>query len=135
MKKGFTLIELLVVVTIILLLSGLGVVAFTGAQRKARDNKRKSDLEQVRSALEMFRDDNDVYPAGNGWSQLDVLVTDNYIDELPLDPKGYSYYYGADADGYTYYLCAYLEAGNGGALDCTTQCAAPEDCNYEVSNP
>lgn len=133
-KSAFTLIELLVVTTIILLLSGLGVVAFTGAQKKARDNKRKADLEQVRAALEMYRDDEDVYPTG-GLSDAEAALTGgNYLDSMPTDPKGYSYYYSS-TNGYTYTLCAYLESG--GTDDCGNNCSAPDSasCNYEVNNP
>ncbi len=136
-QPGFTLIELLVVVTIILVLSGLGLVTYTGTQRKARDSKRKADLEQLRSALEMYRDDEDLYPIGTGSvsSTLGDLTSGNYIDSLPEDPKGYSYYYNSDANGYTYSLCAYLEGGGPDA--CGDNCSAPEDedCNYQVNNP
>ncbi len=133
MKKGFTLIELLVVITIILVMSGIGVVSYTGAQRNARNSKRKADLEQLRSALEMYRDDNDVYPP-----DLDKLKTEGYIDSKPIDPKYYDYYYnpspGPDPDYYTYSLCAYLEGG--GPDDCGSNCgSAPGNCNYQVNNP
>ncbi len=138
MKKGFTLIELLVSITIILILTSFGVVYYTGAQKKARDSKRQADLEQLRSALEMYRNDEDVYPTASGSvaSTLGTLETLEYINELPTDPKDYAYYYSS-SDGYTYYLCAYLETGGDGASDCGNDCLAPEDadCNYQVNNP
>jgi general secretion pathway protein G len=138
MKKGFTLIELLVSITIILILTSFGVVYYTGAQKKARDSKRQADLEQLRSALEMYRNDEDVYPTASGSvaATLAVLETSEYINDLPTDPKGYSYHY-TSSDGYTYYLCAFLETGGDGASDCGDDCSAPEDadCNYQVNNP
>ncbi len=128
MRKGFTLIELLVVITIILVVSGIGLVTYTGAQTRARDTKRKADLEQIRSVLEMYRDVNDLYP-----DALSNLTADGYLDSIPDDPKNYDYYYNPAATRYTYQLCAYLESGNGGC-DGNPSCGS-ETCNYQVRNP
>ena len=90
--KGFTLIELLVAATIIALLTAIGVVSYANINKRSRDTKRKSDIEQIRSSLEMYRADNGSYPhAGAGsWtdvSSLIALVTGGYIRALPADPK------------------------------------------------
>lgn len=134
--RGFTLIELLVVATIILVLSSMGLVSYQAAQKKGRDSKRKSDLEQVRAALEMYRSDYGHYPIANNWTDMINELNnedENYLSSIPADPKGYSYYYNS-SDGYTYYLCAYLETG--GTDDCGNYCGpAPGNCNYRVTNP
>jgi len=61
-QKGFTLIELLVVISIISLLASVILVALTGARSKARDTKRRADLRQLATALELYYNDNRNYP-------------------------------------------------------------------------
>jgi len=94
-RRGFTLIELLVTIAIISVLSGIGLAAFIGVQKKARDGRRQADLEQIRSALELYRsneDDGDgLYP--NSLSSL----TADYLSPLPTDPKS--------GDTYNVYNC------------------------------
>ena len=62
---GFTLIELLIAVTIIAILVSVGAVSFTRAQAKGRDSQRLSDLQEIRSALEMYYAENGSYPTNN----------------------------------------------------------------------
>lgn len=64
LRKGFTLIELLVVIAIIGLLSTLAIVALNSARQKARDAKRVADAKQVQTALELYFNDRNAYPAG-----------------------------------------------------------------------
>lgn len=61
-RKGFTLIELLVVIAIIGLLSSLAMVNLNSARAKARDALRKADMSQIRTALNMYYDNNGHYP-------------------------------------------------------------------------
>lgn len=91
-QHGFTFIEILVSVTIIAVLLAIGVASYASVNRNARDAKRKSDLEQIRAALEQYRADNGSYPA-TGWqlstsgsSWLTGLVP-TYMDAVPVDPK------------------------------------------------
>lgn len=121
-RKGFTLIELLVVVAIIAILTVLIIVTWTSAQKKARDSKRKSDLQSIASATEMFYSENKKYPAGENtntaYSIKDIknetcnvnsvdagelqarrewvcLVANKYLGSWPSDPaenQGYYYY-------------------------------------------
>ena len=53
-RKGFTLIELLVVIAIIGLLSTLSVVSLNSARGRARDAARKSDMNSIATAMELF---------------------------------------------------------------------------------
>ncbi|MFW5853386.1 MAG: type II secretion system protein [Patescibacteria group bacterium] len=53
-NKGFTLIELLVVIAIIGILSGIVMVFVIGARRSAQEAKVLSNLNQIRSAAEVY---------------------------------------------------------------------------------
>ncbi len=98
-KKGFTFIEVLVVTSIIAVLATIGVVSYSSANIKARDGKRKADVEQIRAGLEMYRVDIGLYPAA-----LASLST-TYINTLPTPPKA------ADCTGAVYNGC-YTPAGD-----------------------
>jgi prepilin-type N-terminal cleavage/methylation domain-containing protein len=50
--KGFTLIELLVAISIIAILSVIGVTLYSGAQKKARDAKRLTEVDAIAAAME-----------------------------------------------------------------------------------
>lgn len=61
-QSGFTLIELLIVIVIIAILAAIAITAFANAQAQARDSQRKSDIEQIQQALELYYADNGHYP-------------------------------------------------------------------------
>ena len=112
-KSGFTLIELLVVITIIGILSSIGLNTFTSSQKKGRDTKRKGHLRQLTDALEAYNNDFGEYPdddAGRivGCGDIDskttciwgtsVFQNDDtetvYMILMPEDPSpGNTYYY------------------------------------------
>lgn len=62
-QKGFTIIELLIVIAIIAILAGLVLNNFQGAQAKARDTQRVSDIGNVHSKLEEYYNENSAYPS------------------------------------------------------------------------
>jgi general secretion pathway protein G len=150
-KRGFTLIEILVAATIIAVLSVVGVASYTSINKRSRDAKRKSDLEQVRSALEMFRVDNGFYPTGTNavFVKLDVLdpgdgsgpFVSTYMPSIPMDPQNTalstkSYYYaplGTGAPFYSYCICATVES-EAGSSTCTGV-TLPGACKYGLKNP
>jgi prepilin-type N-terminal cleavage/methylation domain-containing protein len=79
-KKGFTLIELLVVVAIIGLLATLSIVALNTARAKARDAKRVGDIKQIQTALELYYNENGVYPGST------ASLTPAYMGQVPVPP-------------------------------------------------
>lgn len=138
---GFTLIELLVVAVIISVLTGIAVINYSSAQRKARDGKRRADLEAVRGALEMRRADFGDYPEtgefpgwGVPWSETFGGNTYTYMQQTPTDPKSPTYNYSYVSNGSTYALCAYLESGGGSITGCGS-CGTGVTCNYKVVQP
>lgn len=95
-KHGFTLMEILISVAIVAILTAIGIVSYNSVNKRARDAKRKSDLEQVRSALEIYRNDKGKYPGSAvGWIALTVLdpgdgtgpLVTAYLPRIPMDPR------------------------------------------------
>ena len=64
--KGFTLIELIVVMSIIGVLATLIINNLNDARARARDSKRKTELTQLKTALRIYYNDYQTYPAHPG---------------------------------------------------------------------
>ena len=59
---GFSLIELLTVLTIIAILAGLTIAAFSGVHRTALRNRARNEIQAIGSAMESYKADNGSYP-------------------------------------------------------------------------
>jgi len=79
-ERGFTLIELLVVIAIIGLLSSVIILGLNAARQKSRDSKRISDIKQLSTALELYYNSNDSYPATY------ASLATSYLSTLPTYP-------------------------------------------------
>ncbi len=151
-KGGFTLVELIVVIAILGILSGIGLTSFRTSQMKSRDAKRKSDLEQVQRALEMYYNDVGAYPNSTAqggtigsfsWGvEFKDAKNTVYMKELPKDPTGSSEYcyksVVAPAAATSYQLYAKLENSqdpkclDGNCL--TARSCGPGTYNYGVAS-
>lgn len=65
---GFTLIELLVVVAIIGLLTSIISFALSTSRAKARDARRLSDMQQIKSGLDIYYSNGSGYPPEADWT-------------------------------------------------------------------
>lgn len=116
--KGFTLVELLITVGIVGVLAAVLLIAIDPASKiaKARDAKRKQDINQIANALISYQHqfgyfpaetDCDssigsasscpVYPPESGWSQSSgiytAIVGQQFLTLLPTDPVNNSNYH------------------------------------------
>lgn len=118
-NKGFTLTELLVVIAIIGILVATISVNYSSARISARDTKRKTDMENVAAAVELYYSQFKNYPNSNtsptvsNYSELiNELRTKGYITTEPVDPKNidfYIYNYYSDSAGSEFVVYARLE--------------------------
>ncbi len=142
MKKGFTLIELLVVISIIGILMAISLFGMQGARESSRDARRKADLEMIRSGLEIYKSDCNIYPASLGSSLVgsgsptSCSVTNTYISSIPKDPLDPNRLYPySRPTTTTYVLCASLENPPSPAVNVTGCGSCGVICNYKVTNP
>lgn len=156
-SRGFTLIELLIVITIIGILVATGTYSWQGAQAKARDNRRKSDLKAIQQALEGFYQTNGKYPPtsnAGGWCtqisnttypEVKNALQPNYITAMPQDPTGKDttldyFYYKDSHNRYRLYSTMenvkdpeYVASYGTEASGCTGWNGA--NYHYKVTNP
>lgn len=90
-QKGFTIIELLIVIAIIAILALLVLNNFQGAQAKARDQQRTTDINNIHGKLEEFYNENSRYPSNLDVDGVGGLTSADFpgIDEGSFkDPRG-----------------------------------------------
>ena len=80
-NAGFTMIELLIVMTLVVILSSMGMVQYKNSQTRAKEAALKEDLYRMRDAMDQFYADKNKWPA-----DLAELVSEHYIREVPKDP-------------------------------------------------
>lgn len=103
---GFTMIELLVVVTIMIVLTTIGLVSYRGATQNARNGKRATDIESVRSALVLYRADTGSYPATSDFSAMLSAIASYYSAATLNDPINEApHVYTYSSDGVTFEIC------------------------------
>ena len=129
-NKGFTLIELLVVILILGLLAGIVGPRLFGHTDSAKVTKARVQIENLSSALKMYKIDNGRYPSTE--QGLDALVNEpqgadapkkwkkgGYLSkkQVPQDPWGNDYIYVSPGVHDDFDLTSYGEDGAAGGDD------------------
>jgi prepilin-type N-terminal cleavage/methylation domain-containing protein len=128
-QKGFTLVELLVVITIIAILTAIGIVIYTGLNQRVRDAVRLADLASIQQALLIVSHDKNKfttilcfeidYPCqdssyplndttrrtdGTGWIKVNFDQSNTVsFTQLPIDPLNnidHQYLYYSDGNNW-----------------------------------
>ena len=133
-KKAFSLIEVLIVVTIVALLVIALLFFLKKHMMRARDGRRKSDINKLEVVFEEYYNDHKCYPPYEAIQECGVIspssenvLSPNYLKEIPCDPltnQPYTYfsYNGDYCSGYR--LLAKLEIEDDPEI-------AGIGCNYE----
>jgi len=103
-KKGFTLVEILIVVVILGILAAIVIPQFTSASTEAKESALVSDLQAVRSQIELYKiHHNDNLPGTQAGNDFTVAMTSKtnqdgevgvtaahrfgpYMRQIPLNP-------------------------------------------------
>jgi len=116
-SKGFTLVELLVVIAIIGILAASAILIYNTTQQRARDGRRKDNLNQIEKALAFYNSVNSIYPDTISFDQKwqNTEGTTTYMESVPNDPSlkfnpNYTpYQYSVSTDKMHYILSAQFE--------------------------
>jgi general secretion pathway protein G len=104
-KRGFTLVEILIVVVILGILAAIVIPQFSDASEQAKESSLLSDLQTVRSQIELFKvHHNGLVPGAGGGTTPEQALTGlttvagttaaapgsgvfgPYLQKLPLNP-------------------------------------------------
>ena len=80
-QAGFTLLELIIVVAIIGILATIVMPQLLRTPDKAKEAVLRTDLRTFRDVIDQYYADKGKYPAS-----LEVLVEEQYIRAIPVDP-------------------------------------------------
>lgn len=157
-RRGFTLMELLIVMVLLGILVALGTGSYASSIRRGRDNRRKSDLRNIATALESYYNDKGAYPTNNsnvemvgcGIGDLGVCswggqFSDKnntlYMVMIPDDPASkYKYFYIGTSSTYKIYTKLENVRDEGSGVDqagyANTSCADDGTtlCTYGIAS-
>jgi prepilin-type N-terminal cleavage/methylation domain-containing protein len=108
-KQGFTLIELLVVVAIIGLLASVIVVSLGNARQKSRDARRLTDIQQIKSGLDIYFTSGGGYPSTATWTAAQSAGTGMSCSATPALNKVPQDLFNSANPGFAY---VYEQVGN-----------------------
>ncbi len=101
--KAFTLVEILIVVVILGILAAIVIPQFTNASQDAQIGNVKTQLQTIRSQIELFRVKNNGNPPNLDGPDFNQLLTpptgqDIYLRVAPVNPRNNSAVVSTSAD-------------------------------------
>lgn len=100
-KTRLSTLEMLILVAVVVILAAVSVVSFLSMQDRAREAQTELAMENIVTAIELYRIDQEEYPPSGEGPQLIARLSD-YLEGLPAqDAWGNPYVYVNTGDGYT----------------------------------
>lgn len=114
-ERSFTLIELLVVIAIIGLLASIIIVVVNPAKEKTRDAQRKTDINQIRLAMELClskfncgAEEGEYFVTGTSVDNIDTDEEPCFLCPVSNNPSGAEYSWIDNSSDKTKY-CVYVK--------------------------
>ena len=80
-RRGFTFVELMVVITIIVILVSMAIPIYNRSIIRAKESVLANNLYTLRTVIDQY-----AYDKGKAPQSLQDLVTEGYLQKLPVDP-------------------------------------------------
>jgi general secretion pathway protein G len=80
-RRGFTFVELMVVITIIVILVSMAIPIYNRSIVRAKESVLANNLYTIRTVIDQY-----AYDKGKAPQSLQDLVTEGYLQKLPVDP-------------------------------------------------
>ena len=80
-RLGFTLVELMIVMAIIAILISIAIPVYNRAITRARESVLKNNLFTMRTVIDEY-----TYDKGKAPQNIQDLVSDGYLRQIPVDP-------------------------------------------------
>jgi general secretion pathway protein G len=80
-RRGFTFVELMVVITIIVILISMAIPIYNRSIIRAKESVLANNLFTLRTVIDQYS-----YDKGKAPQALQDLVTEGYLQKLPVDP-------------------------------------------------
>ena len=80
-RRGFTFVELMVVITIIVILISMAIPIYNRSIIRAKESVLANNLFTLRTVIDQYS-----YDKGKAPQSLQDLVTESYLQKLPVDP-------------------------------------------------